>query len=34
MREKRQIFHAEVFQMIYVDSLPSKWGNITPHSLV
>lgn len=33
MGEKRQISHAEEFQVIYVDILLLSKGNITPNSL-
>lgn len=30
MKEKRHVFHAEEFQIIYVATLPSSRGSITP----
>lgn len=29
MGKKRQISHVEVFQIIYVDTSPARWGSAT-----
>lgn len=32
MGKKRQMSHAELFQLIYEDTPPSSWESVTPHS--